>query len=79
MAACRGIAGRWGHRGRSVCPVAGRSSLRRRGILADLTGRGLAGPLLIISYGAPGLIAAIELAHPRHCASAVSSTEAVRN
>ena len=33
--------------------------------LADLTGRGLASPLLVISDGAPGLISAIEQAYPR--------------
>ena len=35
------------------------------GFLADLTGRGLASPLLVISDGAPGLISAIEQAYPK--------------
>src|SRR5881392_2361461 len=33
--------------------------------LADLSERGLASPLLVISDGAPGLIAAIEQAYPK--------------
>ena len=41
---------------------------RRLGrFLAELSDRGLARPLLVISDGAPGLIAAIELAYPSRC------------
>jgi putative transposase len=35
------------------------------GFLEDLTGRGLGAPLLVITDGAPGLIAAVQLAFPR--------------
>ena len=35
------------------------------GFLEDLTGRGLAAPLLVITDGAPGLCSAVELAFPR--------------
>ena len=41
-----------------------------RGFLEDLTARGLGSPLLIVSDGAPGLIAAIEQVFSDRCASA---------
>jgi putative transposase len=48
-----------------LAPGTGESTDAWAGFLADLTGRGLASPLLIISDGAPGLIAAIEQAYPQ--------------
>jgi transposase-like protein len=47
-----------------LAPGAGESTDAWAGFLADLKDRGLASPLLIISDGAPGLIAAIEQACP---------------
>jgi putative transposase len=48
-----------------LAPGTGESADAWAGFLADLTGRGLACPLLVISDGAPGLIAAIEQAYPK--------------
>jgi putative transposase len=48
-----------------LAPGAGESADAWADFLADLTGRGLPSPLLVISDGAPGLIAAIEQAFPR--------------
>jgi transposase-like protein len=48
-----------------LAPGTGESTDAWHGFLADLTDRGLASPLLIISDGAPGLIAAIEQAYPK--------------
>jgi len=48
-----------------LAPGAGESADAWGDFLADLTERGLASPLLVISDGAPGLIAAIEQAFPR--------------
>jgi transposase-like protein len=48
-----------------LAPGAGESTDAWHGFLADLKDRGLASPLLIISDGAPGLIAAIEQAYPQ--------------
>ena len=48
-----------------LAPGTGESADAWAGFLADLTGRGLASPLLVISDGAPGLIAAIEQAYPK--------------
>jgi transposase-like protein len=74
-----------------LAPGAGESTDAWAGFLADLKDRGLASPLLIISDGAPGLIAAIEQACPmalrQRClihrssappGSAAASTEAVK-
>jgi putative transposase len=47
-----------------LAPGTGESADAWRSFLTDLKGRGLAGPLLVISDGAPGLIAAIEQAYP---------------
>ena len=48
-----------------LAPGTGESADAWHSFLTDLTGRGLASPLLIISDGAPGLIAAIEQAYPQ--------------
>jgi putative transposase len=48
-----------------LAPGTGESADAWAAFLADLTGRGLASPLLVISDGAPGLIAAIERACPK--------------
>jgi putative transposase len=48
-----------------LAPGTGESADAWHGFLTDLKDRGLASPLLIISDGAPGLIAAIELAYPK--------------
>ena len=48
-----------------LAPGTGESADAWAGFLADLKDRGLASPLLIISDGAPGLIAAIEQAYPK--------------
>lgn len=48
-----------------LAPGSGESTDAWHDFLADLTGRGLPSPLLVISDGAPGLIAAIEQAFPR--------------
>jgi len=48
-----------------LAPGTGESADAWAGFLTDLTGRGLASPLLVISDGAPGLIAAIEQAYPK--------------
>ncbi len=47
-----------------LAPGTGESADAWHAFLTDLTDRGLASPLLIISDGAPGLIAAIEQAYP---------------
>jgi transposase-like protein len=48
-----------------LAPGSGESADAWADFLADLTGRGLPSPLLVISDGAPGLIAAIEQAFPK--------------
>jgi putative transposase len=48
-----------------LAPGTGESAGAWAGFLADLKDRGLASPLLVISDGAPGLIAAIEQAYPK--------------
>ena len=48
-----------------LAPGAGESADAWHDFLTDLKDRGLASPLLVISDGAPGLIAAIEQAFPR--------------
>jgi hypothetical protein len=48
-----------------LAPGTGESADAWHSFLTDLTDRGLACPLLVISDGAPGLIAAIEQAYPR--------------
>jgi putative transposase len=48
-----------------LAPGSGESADAWHDFLTDLTGRGLPSPLLVISDGAPGLIAAIEQAFPR--------------
>ena len=48
-----------------LAPGAGESAGAWAGFLADLKDRGLPSPLLVISDGAPGLIAAIEQAFPK--------------
>jgi putative transposase len=48
-----------------LAPGAGESADAWHDFLADLKDRGLASPLLVISDGAPGLIAAIEQAYPK--------------
>jgi putative transposase len=48
-----------------LAPGAGESADAWTGFLTDLKDRGLASPLLVISDGAPGLIAAIEQACPQ--------------
>ena len=48
-----------------LAPGTGESTDAWAGFLGDLKDRGLASPLLIISDGAPGLIAAIEQAYPQ--------------
>ena len=48
-----------------LAPGSGESADAWAGFLADLKDRGLASPLLVISDGAPGLIAAIEQAFPK--------------
>jgi putative transposase len=48
-----------------LAPGSGESAGAWHDFLADLTGRGLPCPLLVISDGAPGLIAAIEQAFPK--------------
>ena len=48
-----------------LAPGTGESADAWAGFLADLKERGLASPLLVISDGAPGLIAAIEQAYPK--------------
>jgi transposase-like protein len=48
-----------------LAPGTGESADAWHAFLQDLKDRGLASPLLIISDGAPGLIAAIEQAYPR--------------
>ena len=47
-----------------LAPGTGESADAWHSFLADLTGRGLASPLLVITDGAPGLISAIEQAYP---------------
>jgi transposase-like protein len=48
-----------------LAPGNGESTDAWHSFLADLTGRGLPSPLLVISDGAPGLISAIEQTFPR--------------
>src|SRR5436305_5234102 len=48
-----------------LAPGSGESADARADFLADLKDRGLPSPLLVISDGAPGLIAAIEQAFPK--------------
>ncbi len=48
-----------------LAPGAGESTDAWHGFLQDLKDRGLASPLLVISDGAPGLIAAVEQAYPQ--------------
>jgi putative transposase len=48
-----------------LAPGTGESADAWAAFLADLRDRGLASPLLVISDGAPGLIAAIEQAYPK--------------
>ncbi len=48
-----------------LAPGTGESADAWHSFLADLSDRGLASPLLVISDGAPGLISAIEQAYPR--------------
>ncbi|MGH3285075.1 MAG: IS256 family transposase [Streptosporangiaceae bacterium] len=48
-----------------LAPGSGESADAWHDFLADLTGRGLASPLLVISDGAPGLISAVEQAFPK--------------
>src|SRR6266513_270843 len=48
-----------------LAPGTGESTDAWHAFLTDLKDRGLASPLLIVSDGAPGLIAAIEQAYPR--------------
>jgi transposase-like protein len=48
-----------------LAPGSGESTDAWAGFLTDLKDQGLASPLLIISDGAPGLIAAIEQAYPK--------------
>ncbi len=48
-----------------LAPGTGESADAWHDFLTDLTGRGLASPLLIISDGAPGLITAIEQVYPK--------------
>jgi putative transposase len=48
-----------------LAPGTGESTDAWHAFLTDLTERGLASPLLIISDGAPGLISAIEQAYPK--------------
>jgi putative transposase len=48
-----------------LAPGTGESADAWAGFLADLKDRGLASPLLVISDGAPGLIAAIEQSYPQ--------------
>ena len=48
-----------------LAPGSGKSADAWAGFLADLKDRGLASPLLVISGGAPGLIAAIEQTYPK--------------
>jgi putative transposase len=48
-----------------LAPGSGESADAWHDFLTDLIGRGLASPLLVISDGAPGLIAAIEQAFPK--------------
>ena len=48
-----------------LAPGTGESADAWHAFLADLKDRGLASPLLVISDGAPGLIAAIEQAYPQ--------------
>ena len=48
-----------------LAPGTGESADAWHAFLADLKDRGLASPLLVISDGAPGLIAAIEQAYPK--------------
>jgi putative transposase len=48
-----------------LAPGTGESADAWHAFLADLKDRGLASPLLIVSDGAPGLIAAIEQAYPK--------------
>ncbi len=48
-----------------LAPGTGESTDAWHAFLADLKDRGLASPLLVISDGAPGLIAAIEQAYPK--------------
>jgi putative transposase len=48
-----------------LAPGSGESADAWHDFLADLKERGLASPLLVISDGAPGLIAAIEQAFPK--------------
>ena len=48
-----------------LAPGTGESADAWHAFLADLKDHGLASPLLIISDGAPGLIAAIEQAYPK--------------
>jgi putative transposase len=51
-----------------LAPGTGESADAWHGFLTDLKDRGLGSPLLVISDGAPALIAAIEQAYPRRCA-----------
>ncbi len=57
-----------------LAPGTGESADAWGDFLADLKGRGLDSPLLVISDGAAGLIGAIEQALPGPCVSGVSST-----
>ena len=47
-----------------IAPGASESTDAWRAFLADMTGRGLRPPLLVVSDGAPGLVSACELALP---------------
>ena len=57
-----------------LAPGTGESADAWHAFLTDLKERGLASPLLVISDGAPGLIAAISRPIPGRCAKDVSST-----
>ena len=57
-----------------LAPGSGESADAWGDFLADLTERGLPSPLLVISDGAPGLIAAIERPSPGHYVKGASST-----
>jgi putative transposase len=57
-----------------LAPAAGGSADAWADFLADLAGRGLGSPIMVISDGAPGLVAAIETAFHGRCVSAARST-----
>jgi transposase-like protein len=48
-----------------LAPAAGESAEAWSDFLAELAGRGLASPLVVISDGAPGLVGAIEVSFPK--------------